>query len=231
MGFPINPPGTALIDSAGRATPEFFRFLLAIQETIGGPSDPFADMGFLAPSRAQPDTAPHQDLPAPLAQPEPAPENFLPPSAHPVAYAMLADHKAETDPHVQYAKLAGATFTGALLNSAGGLGYTAGAGGTVTQSTNKSTAVTLDELTGEITTDNDALGSDNIVSFTLNNSTIVATDLIATAHHSGGTIGAYTVNGRATGAGTAQITLRNNTGGSLSQALVIKFAVIRGATT
>lgn len=46
-GFPINPPTTTLIDQQGRAAPEFYRFLLAIQRKIGGPSDPFEDIAFL----------------------------------------------------------------------------------------------------------------------------------------------------------------------------------------
>lgn len=32
----INPPNTALIDAAGRATPEFYRFLVALQNDTSG---------------------------------------------------------------------------------------------------------------------------------------------------------------------------------------------------
>jgi hypothetical protein len=119
--------------------------------------------------------------------------------------------------------------TGALTSSgtAAGIGYAAGAGGTVTQATNKATAVTLNKITGEITLNAAALAAGTIVTFVLNNSTIAANDVIVINHVSAGTFGAYTVNARATGAGTASIAIRNNSAGSLSEAIVIRFAVIK----
>jgi hypothetical protein len=110
------------------------------------------------------------------------------------------------------------------------LKFAVGSGGTVTQATSKATAVTLDKLTGEITLNAAALAAGAIVSFTLNNAFLEAGWMLATAHHSGGTIGAYTVNGRVTGAGTAEITIRNNTAGSLAEAVVVKFAAIAAVT-
>jgi hypothetical protein len=108
-----------------------------------------------------------------------------------------------------------------------GVGYKTGAGGTVTQATSKSTAVTLNTATGNITMNNAALPAGTIVSFTLNNTSIAATDQIVVTHESGGTTGAYTVNGRVTGAGTAGIDVRNNTSGSLSEAIVLRFSIIK----
>jgi hypothetical protein len=121
------------------------------------------------------------------------------------------------------------TFSGGLTSgsSAGGVGYSTGSGGTVTQITSKATAVTLNAVTGAITMNNAALAAGTIVSFTLTNSAIAATDAIVATHESGGTTGAYTINARATGAGTAAIDVRNNTAGSLSEAIVIRFAVVR----
>jgi hypothetical protein len=58
------------------------------------------------------------------------------------------------------------------------------------------------------------------------NTSITANDLLLLNHVSGGTAGAYTVNGQA-GAGTASINVRNVTGGSLSEAIVIGFAVLK----
>jgi len=111
-------------------------------------------------------------------------------------------------------------------------GYAAGftLGGTVTQLTSKSTAVTLDKLSGQITMNNASLGAGGIVSFTLNSIFIGATDLLVLNHVSGGTLGAYTLNA-ACAAGSATITVRNNTAGALGEALVIRFAIIRGAIT
>lgn len=118
---------------------------------------------------------------------------------------------------------------GAVLAVAptGGLGYGTGAGGTVTQATNKSTTVVLNTVSGAITMNAAALAAATIVSFTFTNSAIAATDVINTNHISGGTTGAYTINCRATGAGTAACDIRNNTAGSLSEAIVIQFAVIK----
>ena len=109
-------------------------------------------------------------------------------------------------------------------------GFFPGDGDVKTQLTSKATAVTLDAKTGQITTHNAALAAATIVSFTLTNARVAAADQIVCSHHSGGTIGAYTINGRATANGTAQITLRNNTAGSLSEALVIKFSIIKAFT-
>jgi hypothetical protein len=54
-GFAVNPPRTALIDSTGAITPEWYRYFVAIQRTVGGPSSPFEDAVFLgeppAPAR------------------------------------------------------------------------------------------------------------------------------------------------------------------------------------
>jgi hypothetical protein len=109
-------------------------------------------------------------------------------------------------------------------NTKGTLGYTAG--GTITQGSNKSTGVTLEGASGRITLNAAALAADTTVSFTLTNTSITANDLLLLNHVSGGTAGAYTLNGQA-GAGTASINVRNVTGGSLSEAIVIGFAVLK----
>lgn len=109
-------------------------------------------------------------------------------------------------------------------------GYATGAGGTVSQNANKSTAVTLNKLTGEITMNAAALAAGAIATFVLNNSTVAAGDMIVVSHHSGGTVGPYLINGRVTGAGAASIAVRNTSAGSLSEAIVIKFAVIKAVT-
>lgn len=104
-----------------------------------------------------------------------------------------------------------------------------GAGGTVTQQTNKSTAVTLNTDSGEITMNGAALAAATIVSFTLTNSTIGSADSLVLNHVTTGTRGAYTLNAQCS-AGSAVIYVRNNTAGSLSEAIVIRFTRIPGAT-
>ena len=108
-------------------------------------------------------------------------------------------------------------------------GYGTGAGGTVTQATNKSTGVTLNTRCGQITLNNAALASDTTVSFTLTNSSIAAGDVLILNHISGGTAGSYLLNAQSA-AGTASINVRNITAGSLSEAIVIAFAVIKATT-
>jgi hypothetical protein len=112
----------------------------------------------------------------------------------------------------------------------GGVGYTTGAGGTVSQGGNKSTGVTLNTATGQITMQNTALAADTTVSFTLTNSNLDGTDLMVINHVSGGTAGAYVFN-VACNTGSAVISVRNITAGSLSEALVLRFAVIKGSIT
>jgi hypothetical protein len=109
-------------------------------------------------------------------------------------------------------------------------GTTAG-GGTVTQATDKSTAVTLNGATGKITTAASALAAGAIASFQLNNTSIAAPDLVLVQLQGGGaTTATYKVWTEASGAGSVVIDIQNISGGSLSEALVISFAVIKSVT-
>lgn len=107
------------------------------------------------------------------------------------------------------------------------LGYTAAAQGTVTQLTSKATAVTLNKPAGVITMNNAALNTATNATFTLNNSFISANDtVILTISGGQATPGSYNVFANALTAGSVSITLRNISGGSLSEAVVINFAII-----
>ena len=110
--------------------------------------------------------------------------------------------------------------------TAGTFGYGTGRG-TVTQQTNKSTGVTLNAPCGAITMNGAALSADTTVSFTLTNTSIAATDLLILNHVSGGTVGSYVLNAQAA-AGSASINVTNISTGSLSEAIVIGFAIIKG---
>lgn len=116
-----------------------------------------------------------------------------------------------------------------VTGGTGGIGYATGSGGTVAQGGNKSSGVTLNKQTGEITMQNTALGADTSVSFTLTNSTIGTRDLMV-LNIVGGAVtgGTYNLDANCT-TGSAVITVRNITSGSLSEALVLRFAVIKGA--
>jgi len=144
-----------------------------------------------------------------------------------------------TSPNGAITKTLSATMTASGVSSTrdiavnggtGKVGYSAGAGGTVAQSGNKSGGVTLNKQSGEITMQNTNLAAATIVSFVLTNSTIANTDVIVINHVSGGTIGAYTVTG-ACNNGSATIYVRNNTAGTLGEALVLRYVVVKGAVT
>jgi hypothetical protein len=106
------------------------------------------------------------------------------------------------------------------------IGYTAEASGTVTQLTDKSTGVTLNKSAGQITLNNAALPNITNVSFTLTNNTISAKDVIILSVSSGATAGAYNCWISSKTTGSCVITIRNLSGGSLSEAFVINFAVL-----
>jgi hypothetical protein len=127
-----------------------------------------------------------------------------------------------------------ALSAGAISTSASnGLGYGTGAGGTVTQATSKSTAVTLNKPCGQITMNNAALAGGASVTFALNNTLIATTDVVVVSINN--TTGAadnyiaWVSNNNA--AGSAYICIKNNTAGSLSDAVVLNFVVIKGATS
>lgn len=107
------------------------------------------------------------------------------------------------------------------------LGYTAAAQGTVTQLTDKSTAVTLNKSAGRITMNAASLATATNATFTLNNSFISANDTVVLTISGGqATPGSYNVFANSLGTGTVSITLRNISGGTLSEAVVINFAII-----
>lgn len=123
-------------------------------------------------------------------------------------------------------------ITGGTIGLASGsLGYATGNGGTVTQATDKTTGVTLNKVSGDITLNSAALAANTTVSFTLTNSTIAATDLVLAEHNSAGTNGAYQVTAQVLAGGASLISVTNRTAGALSEAIVIRFAVFKGATS
>jgi len=110
------------------------------------------------------------------------------------------------------------------------IGYAASAQGTVTQLTSKSTAVTLDKSAGRITMNNASLATATNATFTLNNALISANDtVILTISGGQATAGSYNVFANSLTAGSVSITLRNISGGTLSEAVVINYCIIHGA--
>ena len=122
-----------------------------------------------------------------------------------------------------------AAVTGTNVLATTTLGYKAGGGGTVTQLTSKSTTVDLDKINGEITMHAAALADGAAVVFTFTNDTIAATDVIIA--NAAGNFGAYEVSASSIQAGTCKMIVRNTSGGALSEATKINFAVIKAVKT
>ena len=113
-----------------------------------------------------------------------------------------------------------------LTSGSGGLGYGTGAGGTVTQLTSKSTAVTLNKPFGQITMNNAALAAGSSVQFTVNNSLVTAVDAIVISLKYSIYYELILVDVQN---GTFTLRLKNTSGGILSDAISINFAIIKGA--
>ena len=102
-------------------------------------------------------------------------------------------------------------------------------GAVVTQATDKSTAVVIHSRCGQITMNGAALAAAAEVSFTVTNDTVGAADIPVVAIASGATANSYTVDVTAVAAGSFRIQVGNVSAGSLSEALVLNFGVIKGA--
>ena len=110
------------------------------------------------------------------------------------------------------------------------IGYATAAQGAVTQATSKSTGVTLNKSNGQITMNNAALANGASISFTLTNNLISARDVIIVNVAGGATTpGSYTSYVSTIGTGTAVLSLYNISGGSLSEAVILNYAIIHGA--
>lgn len=128
------------------------------------------------------------------------------------------------------------TAAGALRSSSttGGVGYATGAGGTVTQLTNKNTDVTLNKPCGIITMHNASISAGAYAEFTLINSTIAVGDIVVVALGNGGSAQQYQcwveyTDGFGSG-GACLIVVKNISGSPIGEALKIHFAVIKSVT-
>lgn len=116
-----------------------------------------------------------------------------------------------------------------------GFGYKTGLGigGTVTQITNRSTGVTLNALTGQITTDTTSLAAEASAKFTVTNSKVAAGDVVVASIASGANGGNTDVTVVAVAAGSFDLRVSNNNaaaGTAETGAIVINFAIIKGSS-
>jgi len=120
------------------------------------------------------------------------------------------------------------TLSGADIYATDEIGYSADAQGTVTQLTNKGTAVTLNKSAGQITTAASTIAANDVATFTLNNSLISAKDAMIINVGSGATTaGQYTAYVTSLTSGAAIIAVRNLVGStSPGDTLVLNYAII-----
>src|SRR5678815_4950469 len=115
----------------------------------------------------------------------------------------------------------------------GGVGYADGAGASVTQLTNRSTAVVCNGLCGTITTSSASLAAEAAASFVVSNNCVAVGDNVIVTQQ-GGAVGVMTdVVVIAVAAGQFSIAvLNNNASGGTAEtgAIRINFAVIKGTT-
>jgi len=119
--------------------------------------------------------------------------------------------------------------SGLITTTGNGVGYATGSGGVITQSTNRTTGVTLNKPTGQITLFSQAMANTTSNTFIFTNSTIAANDFLLINHWSGGTLGNYTFASN-TSAGQANVTIKAiNT--VTAEAPVLQYVVIKGAAS
>lgn len=107
------------------------------------------------------------------------------------------------------------------------VGYVTGSGGTVTQTTSRTTGVTINAPSGQITLVS-AAGTTSWQTFTVTNNTVAATDVVILSQKSGTDL--HMLHCTAVGAGSFNISFAT-TGGTTTEQPVISFAVIKGASS
>ena len=117
----------------------------------------------------------------------------------------------------QVSTVGSVAISGDIASASGALDTSSSA--TVTQSTDKTTGVTANANSGQITTDDAALASNAQVRFTVSNSNVESTDVIAINYE----VVSYSIQAIAIRNGSFDIIIRNNSGSSLSDALVLNF--------
>jgi len=136
-----------------------------------------------------------------------------------------------TTPNIGAAIGTSLTATGAIKSSSSsaGIGYTTGAGNAIVQLTSKTTGVTINNVCGKITTHNATLSAGAEAKFTVTNSAVAATDVVAVSivSNGGSASGTYIIAVTAVAAGSFDLTISNVSALSPGDAIVINFAVIK----
>lgn len=139
---------------------------------------------------------------------------------------LIYDHLTSHRFRLASVEKASLSSTGFAVTGAGmALGYGTGAGAAVTQITSRTTGVTINAGTGQITLVS-AAGSTTETSFTVTNSVVSAGDVVLVTQKSG--TDRYRLNVTATANGSFELTFRTISGTTTEQP-VFNFSVIKGA--
>lgn len=129
-----------------------------------------------------------------------------------------------------------ASIKGTTVEATTSIGYPVGTGGSVVQATSRTTGVTLNKITGQITLYAGSLGGHDADEFTLTNSTIAANDVVALCIKSGvdaATRKYYQVHVVSTAAGSCVISVGNIDNATIpassTDSPVLQFVVLKGA--
>jgi hypothetical protein len=132
-----------------------------------------------------------------------------------------------TTPNIGAATGASVVLTGAITSSGtAGIGYASGAGGTQTQSSSRTTGVTLSKLCGTITMFSSAVAAAASSTFTWTNTLLAATDIVIMQHNSSTNACCWKIE-VICGAGSATVVVKNISAGSITEATPLKFIVIK----
>lgn len=123
---------------------------------------------------------------------------------------------------------------GVLMRKKFGYAAGKGAGSTVTQITSRATGVTINALTGTITTDTTSLAAEASAVFVVTNNKVAIGDVVVLSMRSGSIALNTDVVVSAVAAGSFSITVVNNNvaaGTAETGAIIINFVVLKGAST
>lgn len=118
----------------------------------------------------------------------------------------------------------------ANIATTGTIGYAAGAYTTVTQTNNKTTAVTSNTPSGQIITANSQLAPSANALFVVTCSAVSAKDVVVISPATGGTVGAYNVFISAIADGSFTVEIKNVTNNAYSEAVKLNYAILHTET-
>lgn len=114
----------------------------------------------------------------------------------------------------------------------GGVGYRTGAGGAVTQATNRTTGVALNKMCGAITTNNTSLAAGAAATFTVTAAAIDITDTVNVTIRSGATTNQTRVEANGVTASSFDITVENNHASTAETgAIIINYSIIKAVAS